>query len=83
MAGESTLALEKMELLAQVEDLREKLAIEFNKKRKMKAEYEERVATLGEEVHYYKDVKCAEMSDLLSTCKMQLREFEELNSKRN
>ncbi len=85
MSSQSTdlLIVEKMDLMSQVEDLRDKLAVEFNKKRKMRQEYEERVATLTEEVHYYKDVKCAEMSELLATCKMQLRDFEELNAKRN
>jgi hypothetical protein len=73
--------LEKMDLQTQLEDLREKLAIEFNKKRRLKVESEEKIATLTEEMHYYKDVKCGEMSELLRGCQAQLREFEELNSK--
>ncbi len=48
--------------------MREKLAIEFNKKRRLKAETDERIAALTEEVHYYKDVKCVEMSELLRGC---------------
>ena len=69
--------------MAQVEDLRDKLAVEFNKKRKLKQDYEERCANLTEELHYFKEVKCVEMRDLLNHCKLQLREFEELNGKRN
>lgn len=72
-----------MELVAQIEDLREKLAVEFNKKRKLKQDSEERVAALTEELHYYKEVKCSEMRELLNGCKEQLREFEDLNVKRN
>ncbi len=75
--------LEKMDLLAQIEDLKDKLAVEFNKKRKMKVDYEDKCANLTEELHYYKEVKCGEMRDLLNHCKLQLREFEELNGKRN
>jgi phosphopantetheine adenylyltransferase len=75
--------LEKMDLMAQVEELRDKLAVEFNKKRKLKQDYEERCANLTEELHYFKEVKCVEMRDLLNHCKLQLREFEELNGKRN
>jgi len=63
--------------------LREKLAAEFNKKRRLKQEYEERVAALTEELHFYKEVKLPEMRDLLASCQDQLREFEELNRKRN
>ncbi len=77
------LMLEKMDLLAQIEDLKDKLAVEFNKKRKMKVDYEDKCANLTEELHYYKEVKCGEMRDLLNHCKVQLREFEELNGKRN
>lgn len=44
---------------------------------------EERLATLSEELHFYKEVKCVEMRDLLSGCKEQLRQFEDLNTKRN
>ena len=73
--------LEKLDLQTQLEDLREKLAIEFNKKRRLKAESEEKIATLTEEMRYYKDVKCGEMSELLRGCQAQLREFEDLNSK--
>ena len=58
-----------MELVSQLEDLREKLAVEFNKKRKMKADYEERIAVVSEELNYYREVKCPEMRDLLTNCK--------------
>jgi len=60
--------LEKMELAGQIEDLRDKLALEFNKKRRLKQEYEERVAALTEELHFYKEVKLPEMRDLLASC---------------
>lgn len=80
-AHSQQLMLEKMDLQTQLEDLREKLAIEFNKKRRLKAESEEKIATLTEEMRYYKDVKCGEMSELLRGCQAQLREFEDLNSK--
>ena len=49
----------------------------------MKQDYEERVATLVEELHYFREVKYPEMRDLLANCKEQLREFEELNQMRN
>jgi hypothetical protein len=49
----------------------------------MKQDYEERVAALSEELHFYREVKCAEMRDLLASCREQLRDFEELNVKRN
>lgn len=72
-----------MELVSQIEDLREKLAQEFNKKRRMKQDAEERIAALNEELHYYREVKCGEMRDLLANCKQELKEFEELNLLRN
>ena len=75
------LLIEKMDMQTQLEDLREKLAIEFNKKRRLKAESEEKVSILTEELHYYKDVKCVEMSELLRGCQQQLKEFEDLNAK--
>lgn len=49
----------------------------------MKQDYEEKVATLNEELHYYREVKYPEMRELLNNCKEQLREFEDLNQKRN
>lgn len=49
--------------------MRDKLAVEFNKKRRMKQDYEEKVAALSEELHFYKEVKCAEMRDLLASCR--------------
>jgi hypothetical protein len=76
-------SLEKMNLISEIEDLKDKLAVEFNKKRRLKQDYEERVASLTEELNYYKEVKCVEMRELLSHCKIQLREFEELNARRN
>lgn len=75
--------IEKMDMIAQIEELKDKVAVEFNKKRKLKQDYEERCANLSEELNYYKEVKCVEMRDLLNHCKVQLREFEELNGKRN
>ena len=72
-----------MDMMAQIEELKDKVAVEFNKKRKLKQDYEERCANLSEELNYYKEVKCVEMRDLLNHCKVQLREFEELNGKRN
>ncbi len=75
--------IEKMDMMAQIEELKDKVAVEFNKKRKLKQDYEERCANLSEELNYYKEVKCVEMRDLLNHCKVQLREFEELNGKRN
>lgn len=78
-----TTQLEIMELKNQIEDLREKLAVEFNKKRKMKLDYEEKIANLNEELHFFKEVKYPEMRELLSNCNEQLREFEDLNLMRN
>ena len=49
----------------------------------MKQDYEDRVGALTEELHYYKEVKMIEMRELLSSCKEQLRGFEDLNKKRN
>jgi hypothetical protein len=57
-----------MEFAAQIEDLRDKLAGEFNKKRRMKQDYEDRIAALTEELHFYKEVKLAEMRELLTSC---------------
>jgi predicted nuclease with TOPRIM domain len=78
-----TIQLEIMELKNSIEDLREKLAVEFNKKRKMKLDYEEKIASLNEELHFLKEVKYPEMRELLSNCNQQLREFEDLNLMRN
>lgn len=57
-----------MEMMSQIEDLREKLAVEFNKKRRMKQDYEERFVTQNEELNYYREVKYPEMRDLLTNC---------------
>lgn len=58
------------------------MAIEFNKKRKMKQDYDEQIADLTEEMGYYKN-KYQEMKDLLNSCREQLTQFEELNEMRN
>lgn len=65
-----------------MEDLRDKVALEFSKKRKMKQDYDEHVTELNEEVEHYKE-KYNDMKELLSSCREQLKEFEELNVKRN
>ena len=56
-----------MELKKQVEDLQDKLALEFNKKRKAKQEHDEKAVELNEELVYYKE-KYHDLKELLAKC---------------
>eukprot|EP00347_Sterkiella_histriomuscorum_P024478 403330974 len=73
---------EKENMFRQIDELQEKLATEFNKKRQIKKEHEDKVVELNEEIVYYKG-KNVELKDLLAKCTDQLKEFESLNLMRN
>lgn len=65
-----------------IEELQEKLAQEFNKKRQAKQEHEQQIAEMVEELEYTKE-KYHEVKELLSNCTEQLKQFEDLNQMRN
>lgn len=54
-----------------IEEMKEKLAIEFNKKRQIKQEYEDRLFESKDELDYYRE-KYEEQRSLLNTCREQL-----------
>ncbi len=66
----------------QFEELQDKLASEFSKKRKIKQDYEDQIQEINDDLQYFKD-KYSEMKDLLNSCREQLKQFEELNLMRN
>jgi len=51
-------------MVEQIEEVQEKLAMEFNKKRRMKQEYEAQMVEMMEELEYYKE-KYDDMKELL------------------